>query len=94
MEEKGMGFEMMQEETRWRNVEAGSKKGRTCFYFFSLHERSPDGQDWEESLFEASRKPGEKPFLGSTGGTQTCGLSYHSRVLNHLDTQSHTRQGR
>ena len=32
-------------------------------------------------LGRETRKPGEKPFLGATGGTRTCGLSHHSQVL-------------
>ena len=27
---------------------------------------------------KGNQKPGEKPFLGATGGTRTCGLSHHS----------------
>ena len=32
-------------------------------------------------LGKETRKPGEKSFLGATGGTRTCGLSHHSPVL-------------
>ena len=59
------------------------------FFFFSLGTFPQMGRIGRKQfnaylkplLGRETRKPGEKPFLGATGGTRTCGLSHHSQVL-------------